>query len=315
MESARSKPVVSIVIPVRDRCELLRETLDAAFAQTFRDHEVVVVDDGSTDGTAESIAAHGDRVRLMRGARRGVAAARNRAIEQSTGRYVAFLDSDDLWLPEKLEMQVARLDDDANLAMVFTDYLTFETLADGERRRVETMEHRGAVDFAALFRKNFVGASTVVVRREVFADVGPFDTSLARGSDFEMWLRIARHHVIAQIPRILVEYRRHDASLSGTDVEGVLWTYRDVTERWMRRDPEVLDHVGLTRREYEASFYRRLAERNERFGRTDAAAEHARRAIALGNEAADVAPTRSEARASQQAALQARTRSDSNADS
>lgn len=274
----QSTPAVSIVIPARDRCALLAETLDSVFAQRFDDCEVLVVDDGSIDGTAELLASFGDGIRVLHGGGAGVAAARNEAIGSSRGRYVAFLDSDDLWHPQKLEIQVRRLEADAGIALVFSDYHTFEIDSDGQRRCVETMEHRGDVDFAALFRKNFIGASTVVVRREVFDAVGLFDTHLDRGSDFEMWLRIARRYRIAQVPRMLVEYRRHPKSLSGTDVEGVLWTYREVTGRLIDSEPDVLERIGLSWLEYERLFHERLAERNERFGRHEAAALHRRRA-------------------------------------
>ncbi|MGD9971906.1 MAG: glycosyltransferase family 2 protein, partial [Desulfatirhabdiaceae bacterium] len=99
-------PVVSVIIPTFNRCEWVREAIDSVLAQTFQTVELIVVDDGSTDKTYDMLMTCGDSIKVIRQSNRGVSAARNQGIVQSTGQYIALLDSDDLWLPRKIEIQV-----------------------------------------------------------------------------------------------------------------------------------------------------------------------------------------------------------------
>ena len=113
-------PIVSVVIPTYNRWPLVAEAIESVLSQTYRDFELIVVDDGSTDGTAGEIAKFGSRLRLLRQPNRGVSAARNLAFGEARGRYLAFLDSDDLWRPKKLAIQTAFMERNPSVAICQT---------------------------------------------------------------------------------------------------------------------------------------------------------------------------------------------------
>src|SRR3990170_2838516 len=116
-------PKVSVIIPTYNREKYIVETLQSVFAQTFTDYEVIVIDDGSTDNTADVLRPYLDRIVYIRKPNGGQGSARNVGIKVAKGEYIAFLDSDDLWMPEKLELQVKYLDNNKDAGLVFTDYL------------------------------------------------------------------------------------------------------------------------------------------------------------------------------------------------
>jgi glycosyltransferase involved in cell wall biosynthesis len=201
---------VSVVIPAYNYARYLVEAIDSALAQTYAPLEVIVVDDGSTDGTPAVIAAYGDRIRAIRQTNAGVSAARNRGIAVARGDYLAFLDSDDVWLPRKLELQMARLDADLSLGLVHTGV----EVIDGEGRRMAVMT-RGregfiAADLLRLDEDVISGpGSSLVVPRRVAEEIGGFDVRLAPSEDWDFCYRIARRHRVGFIPEPLVRYRLH----------------------------------------------------------------------------------------------------------
>ena len=170
----------SVIIPVKDRAETVAGAIESALGQMGAEAmEIVVVDDGSGDGTPDVLAGFGDAIRVIRlEESRGVAHARNVGIEAARGAFVAFLDSDDLWLEGKLESQIPAMEADAHCGLSFTDYTVAEedergALADVAVRRFE----EAAPDFRRLFRRNFTGTSTIAVRKACFDSVGMFDES------------------------------------------------------------------------------------------------------------------------------------------
>lgn len=203
-------PVVTVIIPTYNRAHLLSRALDSVLAQTFEDFEVLVVDDGSTDDTAALMAeyvARDERVRyLVQPRNAGVSAARNRGLREARGAYIAFLDSDDEWLPTKLERQVDRfevLPEDVGLV-----YGGVENVgADGERT-VHTPEHRGDL-FQTLLRKNVIhGTSGVMLRRAAAVRAGFFDEEIPAIEDWEYWLRVLPHFDVDFVAEPLTRY--HD---------------------------------------------------------------------------------------------------------
>jgi glycosyltransferase involved in cell wall biosynthesis len=204
-------PRVSVVIPTWERGRWLRRALDSVFAQTEADFEVLVIDDGSpTNVTEEVVTACGDsRVRYQKlPEHRGVAAARNAGLRSATAKYVAFLDDDDEWLPEKLERQIAVIEAcDTAVGAVYTARFSI----DERTRQISTMR------FATGFRPeaaNVVTTSSIVVRRDCFSRVGMFDERFEAGSDYEMWIRLALHYEFVYIDVPLVKYYIHTNSLS-----------------------------------------------------------------------------------------------------
>lgn len=206
-------PRVSVVIPTRDRAGVLPRAIRSALAQTFGDLEVIVVDDASTDGTpgvVQELAARDARVRAVRSDRAaGASAARNRGIALARGEFVAFLDDDDEWLPEKLERQLPRAEGGADV--VCSPYLFVD--AEGREHVRGTAELPGDAR-ATLLGGNTVATPTVLARREALLEEGGFDESLHRLEDWELWLRMARSCRFASVPEPLVRVHFTPASLS-----------------------------------------------------------------------------------------------------
>jgi glycosyltransferase involved in cell wall biosynthesis len=196
------RPTVDIVIPVFNRADAVCRAIASVLAQTHQAFDIVVVDDASTDRTAAAVAAIGDpRITLIRHKRnRGGGAARNTGIRVSAAPYVAFLDSDDEWLPEKLERQLEVFDGaDERLALVYSG---------AERIYPEsTVVHMpaGHADLVrALLTDNVIGESSLgMVRREALQAVGGFDESLSAAQDLDLWLRLCERYDAAFVPAVL----------------------------------------------------------------------------------------------------------------
>jgi glycosyltransferase involved in cell wall biosynthesis len=216
---------VSVVVPCYNGEKYLSESLASVLAQTFRDLEVIAVDDGSNDRSKEVVLAFEDqRVRLVEHDRnRGIAAARNTGVRHARGEFVAFLDQDDLWYPEKLSKQVRILDGDVDgdIALVFSNR---EILSQGKRfvnpedrkfphpiNKVTTREV-----LKAFLRTNFVPLISVVVRRGCFEKAGLFDETIRSGvDDFEFCVRLAMTgYRFAHIDEVLVTRREHEDNFS-----------------------------------------------------------------------------------------------------
>jgi glycosyltransferase involved in cell wall biosynthesis len=194
-----ASPVVSVVIPSYNRAKSLPGSVASVLGQTFRDFEVIVVDDGSTDDTSvDEISAIDPRVRLIRHeVNRGAAAARNTGIREAKGKYVAFLDSDDYWLPKKLEVQVKHLESGhGNLFASCTRH--FVTFSKDSRTWCRLLNYQRDIRKQLLqFGCDLSPGSTLVVRREIFDSVGYFDENLRRYEDWDWLLRYFKTGTIA----------------------------------------------------------------------------------------------------------------------
>jgi glycosyltransferase involved in cell wall biosynthesis len=203
-------PLVSVVIPTYNRAATLLRAVDSVLAQTWPAFELLIVDDASTDDTAARIAPYlGGRVALHRRPRNGGAtAARNAGIAAARGTYVAFLDSDDEWLPEKLARQVALFEaGPPDLGLV---YAGLWQLVDGRPPVLVPPRQRGRVHEALRWRNLIGTASGVMVRRSVLLATGGFDERLPACEDWDLWLRIARDHRVDAVPEPLLRY--HDGN-------------------------------------------------------------------------------------------------------
>lgn len=212
-----SVPRISVIIPVYNRAALVGRALDSVFAQTCRDYEIIVVDDGSSDGSVELLESYGDRLITVRQANAGAAAARNAGIALARGEFIAFLDSDDEWCSDKLRCQVEYFDVHPDVALVYTDMIE---VVDGYVES-EAYLHCGAYSrtgegdlYEALLHENFIFTPTVMVRRTIFDGVGMFDTQLAICEDRDLWLRIARQFSIGFLDQPLTIRHRHGTNLT-----------------------------------------------------------------------------------------------------
>jgi glycosyltransferase involved in cell wall biosynthesis len=195
-------PTVSVIIPTFNRWPLVAAAIESVLAQRYGDFELIVVDDGSTDDTAERLGQFGSRLVILKQSHQGVSAARNLAARHARGCYLAFLDSDDLWLPNKLAIQVAFMERHPSVRICQTE----ETwLRNGVRVNPKVKHRKPSGDvFIASLELCLVSPSAVMLTRDLFERVGGFDESLPVCEDYDLWLRIARNHSVALIDDALV---------------------------------------------------------------------------------------------------------------
>ncbi len=181
-------------------------------AQTLLPNEVIVVDDGSTDDTPNALGRFGDSIRLVRQENKGTSAARNAGIRTATGEWLAFLDSDDLWLPGKLEAQAAALEDPSNIdyKVIYTD----ERWIKNGRHKNQGNRHRkysGRI-YEKCLPLCIISPSSVMVHRSVFQTVGSFDEDLPACEDYDMWLRVCARYPVLCVPEKLIVKQAGDWS-------------------------------------------------------------------------------------------------------
>ncbi|MGF1526681.1 MAG: glycosyltransferase family 2 protein [Candidatus Competibacterales bacterium] len=202
---------VSVIIPTHNRASLLPRCLDSVLNQNHPPEEVIVVDDGSTDDTPEQLRRYGKAVRVLRQPRGGVSRARNRGIAAARHPWLAFLDSDDVWLPGKLQRQGGEV---ASRARVIHG----EEIWIRRGRRVNPMaKHAKAAGWCYLqcLPRCAISPSAVVIHRDVFARIGPFDEALPACEDYDLWLRLTSHFFVALVPEaVVVKYGGHADQLS-----------------------------------------------------------------------------------------------------
>jgi len=211
-------PSVAVVIPSYNCAHYLAEAVDSVLAQTYRDFEVIVIDDGSTDNTAEVAARFGSRIRCIHQENRGLPAARNRGIRESQSPYIAFLDADDAWFPEKLAEQIPAFSADPEVGLVYSD---LQVLYDDGQLAPSFLGTRplaaSGYVFDRILRSGFIIPSSVVVRRAAIDNVGLFDESMRSHEDVELWSRICHRWKVQLVSKPLVTRRQRVGSLTGNE--------------------------------------------------------------------------------------------------
>jgi len=195
-------PAVSVIIPTHNRWPMIGEAVESVLAQSFKDFELIVVDDGSSDGSAANIKGLGRDIRIIVQSRCGVSAARNYGASFARGRYLAFLDSDDLWLAEKLAVQTAFMVEHPEMQICQTE----ETwLRHGKRVNPKAKHRKPSGDiFRASLELCLVSPSAVMMTKKLFDETGGFDESFPVCEDYDLWLRIALDHPVPLIAAQLV---------------------------------------------------------------------------------------------------------------
>ncbi len=197
---------ISVIIPTYNRARLIAATLDSVFAQTRRADQIIVVDDGSTDGTARVCAQFANRITYQRIAHAGASVARNAGLEIMQGEFIAFLDSDDLWEARFLERMTAALDaSDAGFA--YCDYATFDARGLVQSVNLPPRYKLRGILFARLLETDFLSTGTLLIRRDCFERVGGFDPSLEIAHDWDLWLRLAREFDAEYVDKPLARIR------------------------------------------------------------------------------------------------------------
>lgn len=208
-------PRVSVIITTYNRATLLVEAVESVLAQSYRDFELIVADDGSTDDTAVRMAQFGQRVRYLDLPHSGKPeVARNRAVEQARASFLAFLDDDDLWREEKLVRQMDALLRDKTLGYAYCDCRFLEADGSLSAPLLRAADKDSEAVFENLLQGCFVHPSTVVMQRSLFKSVGPFDESFLCQGDYLLWLRAAQVAPVVCVPEPLVTLRRSHAGLS-----------------------------------------------------------------------------------------------------
>lgn len=214
-------PLVSALVPVYNGERFLAEALDSALAQIFRELEIIVVDDGSTDASGaiagRYAAAHPQRVRVVHQANAGLVAARNAAIDASRGRYLALLDADDVWLPHHLAEAVAVLEREPDTSLVHANIEPMDAMGHPWPARKRLWRVTDEPFTTLLLRREHVSCPTAVFRRSVIDTVGAFDLAFNRlgCEDRDLWLRIAKSGGLRYLDSVHARYRVHGANMSG----------------------------------------------------------------------------------------------------
>lgn len=231
--SARPAPRVSIVIPAYQTASYIGETLDSVRAQTFTDYELIVVNDGSpdTEELERVLQPYRAELRYVRQENSGASSARNTGIRLARGTYVALVDSDDLWEPDYLAVQVATLESDPTAVLSYTNMIMFGDAPDAGRECKSFLPAQGEVTIKRLVEQQCNATSNVVARRDALLQAGLFDEALSTGEDFELWLRLVhRGGRLVYHRRPLWRYRKRPGSLTTNPL--VLWrNYLNVLEK------------------------------------------------------------------------------------
>ena len=228
IQPMKQKPLVTVVIPAYNYGRFLADAIRSVLAQTFTDYELIVIDDGSTDNTPEVAEQFAGRIRYVRQPNSGLSATRNKGVALGTGDYIAFLDADDEWLPEKLATQVPVLQTHPEVGIVTSLF----TLMDAERRPMQGLKPAQApgTTFREVIRRGTAIPSSFLVRRSVFEALNGFDTALPVMEDFDFGLRLAARFGTFHLSQPLGRYRIHGPSLS-QKVEKVYPCYIRIFER------------------------------------------------------------------------------------
>ena len=237
------KKMVSVVIPTFNNGKYIIQALESVLSQSYREYEIIIIDDGSTDGTRKLLEQFKDRTRYCYQENQGLAVARNRGLEESRGEFITYLDADDVWLPDNLKMKVDVLQKHPELGGVFSDFTVFdergiihprgtkfvfpffrrtgkdfpeifsheEKISDGFAHEIKL--YIGHV-FSELFWGNFILPSSMVFRRDCALETGYFVPTMRTQQDYEYWLRFSKNYPLAYVDEVLVRYRKHSDQLT-----------------------------------------------------------------------------------------------------
>jgi len=249
---------ISVIIPAYNAARWIAKAIDSAASQTLAPCEIIVVDDGSTDDTPLILSRYGDAIRAIRQENAGVSAARNAGMRQAAGDWLAFLDADDIWLPEKLARVMAHAAQAPQIALFSHDVFVIDEM--GNIIGIYRFEPISGYIARKLVMKNWIITSTAVMRADAARESGWYHTNIKRGEDWHYWIRVASKYPIAHIHEPMAMYRRLPEGALRSDLDACLADNLQVVEYAGRiiglTGPEMLDaRAGV----YRESVVRRLA--------------------------------------------------------
>jgi glycosyltransferase involved in cell wall biosynthesis len=247
---------VSVVIPVYNRADCIRYCLDSVFAQTYPAIEVIVVDDGSTDDLESVLAPVMSQIKFLKQQNQGQGAARNAGARAASGRYLAFLDSDDWWASEKLSEQIASIE---KSGFVWSHTKTLAVTKNDDGQVVSEgyygdwyCDRRSGFVAQQLLQTNFICTSSVLIEKHIFADIGGFcaDRSLQDFEDYELWLRLAAHYPVDYCERPAVYYVKHEGVLAISEVSAQIQKNDLVMDSIAKNCAQAYPLTAIKRRRY-----------------------------------------------------------------
>jgi len=228
---------VNVIIPAYNAQDYIRDSVESVLLQTYDNVEIIVINDGSTDKTPEILASFGKKIRVIHQENKGLSEARNAGIQAANGQLIAFLDSDDLWLTEKIEKQAALFTKDPQLGFAYTGISIFGQGAGKDFKDIKPKFYRGHV-LRELFCYPFITVSSAMVKKICLDEVGLFDPENPSTQDYDLWMRLAERYRVDFIDEPLVRYRVHDSAMSRNRVFMLNWTLH-VIEKQLCRTPRV----------------------------------------------------------------------------
>jgi glycosyltransferase involved in cell wall biosynthesis len=244
-------PLVSVIIPAYKVAPFIKSTLDSVLSQTFNDYEIIVINDGSpdTEEFERQIESYSHLITYITQPNQGAGAARNTGIRAARGKFLAFLDGDDFWLPEFLKEQLALITSDGGFDLVYADAVN---LQGGRRSRITNMDvnpSTGLVTAESLIvGKCNVITSSVVARRDLILEVGLFDETFPNSQDFDLWLRLAKHRArMTYQKKVLVQRRIYEGSLASNPIKSFEGEIGVLEKTRQRSDLTAEEHAAILR--------------------------------------------------------------------
>ncbi len=256
MTLAMTDMLVSVIVPNYNYAHYLREAIDGVLAQTYPEIEIIVVDDGSSDASKEILESYGDQIVTIFQSNQGVSAARNNGVMASRGKFVAFLDADDAWLPAKIEREVRRFAFEEDLGLVHVGMREMDADGNEFRERLNGGEGRISNQLLLLATGGILGGgSGFMVPRAVFDEVGGFDTALSTSADWDLFYRIASRYPIGFVSEVLLKYRVHGSNMHAN----IIAMERDMTLAFEKAFRVMTPELSQIKRQAYGALHQNLA--------------------------------------------------------
>jgi len=207
-----SEPKISVIIPTYNQSECLKEAIESVLNQTYKNIEIIVIDDGSTDNTLGVVGSFDNKIVCIQQKNKGASSARNIGIKKANGEYLAFLDSDDMWIKNKLEKQIDFIKKNPEIGLLGTG--CYQMINIGKVIHKKIFPNKNEILQKDLIKYNPFIQSSVMVKKDVFNHIDLYDEKFKESEDYDLWLRIAQKYKVANLEQALVTKRYYEKGLS-----------------------------------------------------------------------------------------------------